>query len=876
LHFDSEVCCLSPDGATIATAAPSGVAFIPISAEVLGGGVIDASRTNTCDERATTISFSPDGRSLAAFVGAGGDVRVLSVDGVIDRWTTSAIPPRIDSEGRLIIVPTLRDRLLCVPPSGRGARTWFQHYGRSTTPARIQLPSRPGMKRGDNVVVLSRIEPSRPLGIYRIVSGPRWDDPPSIADAPATFDCEQAFSFPPVVGDVVRAEVRPTLARLSTAEEDSTHDGGHRAILEAVSEIYAGDRAVLERAFSLLGPVRPMAHRVERRDTSSPTQRDSVNDEDEPKTRRPNANVSAASSPSTLPELRKLELIEEAGGRYASLLSRVDFAMVATRSARIISARATLTSRETATVDFKGDGWVAMRRELPLEAYPVLAEAACGGSFDFDGVSYSFPTPLEIAHNPFRLGTRSPREPAFPLIETISCADSISSVLTMEWFAEWKRRISAETDVFDVDELRARLALSQTFSSVADRRQFSLQVEIPLTVAVVRVDREGVSLTLAIDVPVAILVVRLKLRNDNTQETNEYKIGVADRLFTCTWSSRTPESATRCLFSYKIVKDDDVLLEGRADVLAPIEKPHDIEPRDRRPLPVTRVFADEPPRPSGELLGAKVGQWRLSRLIGAGGSGAVYVGENELTRHRMAVKVVIVDEGGSFERWKRELRAANEVGHPILVPFHDSSFDHEHGVAFATMEALVGEDLWSRLRRGPMPSNEVLDLMTRLLEGLAACHERGIAHRDLHPGNIFLETTSSGSVRVRLLDFGLCAVVGRPRVTRSTTGVGHMLYACPTQLIGAADAGHAQGDVWSVGVVLYECLTGRHPFECDNDAGAVIRAATQPHVAAVERGVDPELSALIDECLQKVPESRPGDAGALLVKLQAIAQRRVG
>jgi serine/threonine-protein kinase len=210
-----------------------------------------------------------------------------------------------------------------------------------------------------------------------------------------------------------------------------------------------------------------------------------------------------------------------------------------------------------------------------------------------------------------------------------------------------------------------------------------------------------------------------------------------------------------------------------------------------------------------------------------------------------------------------------------LVPFHDSSFDHEHGVAFATMEALVGEDLWSRLRRGPMPSNEVLDLMTRLLEGLAACHERGIAHRDLHPGNIFLETTSSGSVRVRLLDFGLCAVVGRPRVTRSTTGVGHMLYACPTQLIGAADAGHAQGDVWSVGVVLYECLTGRHPFECDNDAGAVIRAATQPHVAAVERGVE-ELSALIDECLQKVPESRPGDAGALLVKLQAIAQRRVG
>jgi hypothetical protein len=857
LQVDSELACVSPDGATIAIATPSGIEFLAVSPDVLRGGTLNARRAPIWDEQTASISFSPNSRSVVAFAKKDGDVRIVDVDGTVGLWTTSAIPPRFALNGRLVIVPRARDRLQSIAPTRSFPRTWFEQYGRKP-PARMQIPSRVGMRRGDNLVVLSRAEPKRPLGVYRTISGPRRDDPPSVAETPASYECELALSFPAVPDDVVPNRIRPILAKLSNADEDSTHDNGHRDILEAISEIYGGDGTVIERAFALLGPAQPIERR-EGGSTSSQRRTEPIGRSDQ----------------SPFSELQRLELIAAAGERYASFVSHVDFAMVATTSpARILSARATLTHRETSSVDLIGNGWLAVRRAMPLSEYERLADAAHGGRIDFEGTSYSFPTPLEIAHHPFRTVNRTPGDVRLPRVETVSCADPIASALAEERFTEWKRRISAETDVFDVDDLRERLSLSQTFMGTQDRRQFSLELELPLMVTINRVNRDGINLSFVIDVPVHILDARLKIRNDNTQEAHDVALGIADRSFDFTWPSRTPASAERCLFSYKVVRDDDVILEGRVDVLAPVAVPNPSPVLGRGPLPMTRVLPLELPRPTGELIGAKVGQWRLTALIGVGGYGAIYRGQNETTLRQMAVKVVNVsdDRDVVIARWKREVRVANEVDHPGLVSFLDADFDPALNVVYATMEVLVGEDLRARIGRGRLSEDEAIGAVVALLDCLAACHERGIVHRDLHPGNLFLETLASDSVRVRLLDFGLCSVAGRPRVTRSTTGVGHVLYASPEQLTGGADSASAQADVWSVGVILYELLTGKHPFESDTDAGTVILAAREPHVPAVERGVDKDISALIDECLQKSPDLRPADARAVLDRLQAITR----
>jgi tetratricopeptide (TPR) repeat protein len=213
-----------------------------------------------------------------------------------------------------------------------------------------------------------------------------------------------------------------------------------------------------------------------------------------------------------------------------------------------------------------------------------------------------------------------------------------------------------------------------------------------------------------------------------------------------------------------------------------------------------------------EPLPARVGRYRVVEPIGHGGMGIVLLAEDETLQRKVALKTLKRRDASSRRRFLREARAAARVSHPNVCPIFEVG---EHrGRPYLVMELLSGETLSSRLRRGPLPPGEALDVGQDLLAALAALHEAGVVHRDVKPSNVFL--TAHGA---KLLDFGLArelpkdvarALVTSTDVTRPGLVVGTPGYMAPEQILGRPV--DARADVFAAGVVLYEALGGRTPF----------------------------------------------------------------
>ncbi|HEX9188984.1 MAG TPA: AAA family ATPase [Vicinamibacteria bacterium] len=234
---------------------------------------------------------------------------------------------------------------------------------------------------------------------------------------------------------------------------------------------------------------------------------------------------------------------------------------------------------------------------------------------------------------------------------------------------------------------------------------------------------------------------------------------------------------------------------------------------------VGRLFA----RPlEATVLPRRIGRYRVLEPIGEGGMGRVLLAEDETLRRKVAVKTLKRGDRASRNRFLREARAAARVSHPNVCPIFEVGQDR--GRPFLAMELLSGETLSARLGRGPLPPVEALDVAEDVLAALAALHDAGVVHRDLKPSNIFL--TPHGA---KLLDFGVARElpgdVSLPTSTDLTLPgliVGTPGYMPPEQVLGkAADA---RADLFAAGVVLYEALTGRHPFRGE-DAGHALYAA---------------------------------------------------
>ena len=217
------------------------------------------------------------------------------------------------------------------------------------------------------------------------------------------------------------------------------------------------------------------------------------------------------------------------------------------------------------------------------------------------------------------------------------------------------------------------------------------------------------------------------------------------------------------------------------------------------------------------------GKYRVVRLLGVGGMGAVYEGHNQRIDRRIAIKVMhatIAEQRDAVTRFEREAQAAARIGSNHIVDVFDLG-DLPTGERFMVMEFLEGESLLERFKtRGLMPAEGAAHLVIQLLEGLAKVHEAGIVHRDLKPANVFLARTHHGTDFVKILDFGICKILQDGRPGEAFTGVGDILgtpsYMSPEQLELGPHLLDARSDLYAVGILLYRALSGRLPYRANN------------------------------------------------------------
>jgi eukaryotic-like serine/threonine-protein kinase len=262
----------------------------------------------------------------------------------------------------------------------------------------------------------------------------------------------------------------------------------------------------------------------------------------------------------------------------------------------------------------------------------------------------------------------------------------------------------------------------------------------------------------------------------------------------------------------------------------------------------------------------------LEQLAGRGGMGEVYRALDRRTGQRVAIKIVCAHADAQIARFEREARLLAELDHPLIVRYIAHGTLHT-GAPFLAMEWLDGHDLASRLSRERLGDSDGLALGLAAAEALAALHDRGIVHRDLKPSNIFL--VDGRLDRSKLLDLGLARGGGAARMTWTGTVLGTIEYMAPEQARGG-DELDARVDVFSLGCVLFECLTGERPFAAEHPTAVLMKLLFEeaPRLADRCPGIPAELDALVASMLSKHPEERPRDARAVARALAAIQAGR--
>jgi hypothetical protein len=257
------------------------------------------------------------------------------------------------------------------------------------------------------------------------------------------------------------------------------------------------------------------------------------------------------------------------------------------------------------------------------------------------------------------------------------------------------------------------------------------------------------------------------------------------------------------------------------------------------------------------------GRYRLLDRIGAGGMGSVWDAEDLRLGRRVAVKLpsdAAVRDPLQLRRFDREARAAARVSHPNVAAVLDYGHDGER--PFMVLELLDGETLAARLRRGPIPTDEVVGIADGVAAALDAAHAVGVVHRDVKPGNVMLTGTG-----VKVMDFGIAVAGWAPTIT--TTGVvGTAAYLSPEQAAGEA-AGPAS-DVYSLAVVVYEMLAGRPPFVDESPVAVVAAHAHRdpPSLRELAPEVPGHVADAVDAALVKDPTLRPATASAFARSLR--------
>jgi serine/threonine protein kinase len=270
------------------------------------------------------------------------------------------------------------------------------------------------------------------------------------------------------------------------------------------------------------------------------------------------------------------------------------------------------------------------------------------------------------------------------------------------------------------------------------------------------------------------------------------------------------------------------------------------------------------------------GKYRLARKLGSGGVGTVYEATHVVIGQKFAIKILKPEFAGSPTlalRLVQEAKSASAVDHPSIIKVFDAGRTKD-GLTFLVMELLHGEELAAHIRaRAPFDPDEAVDITCDVLEALVAAHQRGIIHRDLKPENVFLTRGPRGQRWTKLLDFGIAKVVdhklGAPRLTHAGTVVGTPFYMAPEHARGARDL-DARVDVYATGVMLYEMLTKRVPYDgaSYNEVLAKVLSDPFPRPSQFNRFIPEGLEALILRATAKDRDARFPTAKAFLEALE--------
>ena len=280
---------------------------------------------------------------------------------------------------------------------------------------------------------------------------------------------------------------------------------------------------------------------------------------------------------------------------------------------------------------------------------------------------------------------------------------------------------------------------------------------------------------------------------------------------------------------------------------------------------------EEPQLPeAGEIIGSG---YRLERVIGRGGMGVVVLATHVEREQEYAIKLLIpeaLDLPELVLRFEREARAAMRIESPhVAKVFEVGRIDDRR--TFMVMELLEGEDLRALLKRDdtPMPVEEAVRYLLEAMHAIGEAHAKGIVHRDLKPSNLFVAERADGDKIIKVLDFGISKLQDeRLALTKTLDVIGTPFYMAPEQVI-AAKYVDERADVWSLGVILYELLTARKPFEAPTMAGMVslVRRASPTPLREIVAEIPEELERAVLRCLRAERDDRFDDVGELATAL---------
>ncbi|HEU0031257.1 MAG TPA: serine/threonine-protein kinase [Kofleriaceae bacterium] len=278
-----------------------------------------------------------------------------------------------------------------------------------------------------------------------------------------------------------------------------------------------------------------------------------------------------------------------------------------------------------------------------------------------------------------------------------------------------------------------------------------------------------------------------------------------------------------------------------------------------------------PDQRTGQMIANK---YVVGSLLGVGGIAAVYSALHPVLRREIAIKVLhkrYARDAELSQRFIREARETAALGHPAFVRVHDAGTT-EDGCAYIEMDRLEGKDLYTvRKTEGPMDPERVAAIAIEVLDALAVLHGRGVIHRDLKSANIYLARDESGREQIKILDLGFAKVEDELKLTQKDTLLGTPFYISPEQYLDPS-AVDARADLFSLGIVMFECLTGTWPYDWGSKRdllSKVMKGILERHPAAKRAEVPAWLDAIVARSLAHAREDRFESALAMKAALEA-------